>query len=79
MTNVNNPPVVEEPKAAEKPTLVLSIGSGTYPIFLQFSTKSSTSLEERIKQLIRDEVFPLLPDTNGNDSFHAAAEPVKKA
>ena len=45
MTNVNNPPVVEEPKAAEKPTLVLSIGSGTYPIFLQFITKSSISLE----------------------------------
>ena len=58
LTNVNNTaPVVEEPKAAEKPTLVLSIGSGTYPIFLQFSKKSSTSLEERIKQLIRDEVF----------------------
>ena len=57
MTNVNNPPVVEEPKAAEKPTLVLSIGSGTYPIFMQFNTKSSMSLEERIKQLIRDEVF----------------------
>ena len=57
MTNVNNPPVVEEPKAAEKPSLILSIGKGTYPIFLQFSTKNSTSLEERIKQMIRDEVF----------------------
>lgn len=57
MTNVNNTPVTEEPKAAEQPTLVLSIGNGTYPIFLQFNTKSSTSLEERIKQLIRDEVF----------------------
>ena len=57
LANMNNPPVVEEPKAAEKPMLVLSIGSGTYPIFLQFNTKSSTSLEERIKQLIRDEVF----------------------
>jgi len=32
LTNVNNTPVVEEPKAAEKPTLVLSIGSGTYHI-----------------------------------------------
>ena len=50
-------PVVEEPKADEKPTLVLTIGSGTYPIFLQFSTKNSTSLEERIKQMIRDEVL----------------------
>ena len=58
MTNVNSTaPVVEEPKADEKPTLVLTIGSGTYPIFLQFSTKNSTSLEERIKQMIRDEVF----------------------
>ena len=58
LTNVNNTtPVVEDPKADEKPTLVLTIGSGTYPIFLQFNTKSSTSLEERIKQLIRDEVF----------------------
>ena len=57
LANMNNPPVVEEPKAAEKPMLVLSIGSGTYPIFLQFNTKSSTSLAERIKQLIRDEVF----------------------
>ena len=58
LTNVNNTtPVVEDPKADEKPTLVLTIGSGTYPIFLQFSTKNSTSLEERIKQMIRDEVF----------------------
>ena len=49
--------VTEEPKTIEKPTLVLSIGSGTYPIFLQFSTKSSTSLEERIKQMIRNEAL----------------------
>ena len=48
---------VEEQKEVEKPSLVLSIGSGTYPIFLQFSTKSNTSLEERIKQMIRDEMF----------------------
>ncbi|MBR7175145.1 MAG: hypothetical protein IKD50_12050 [Clostridia bacterium] len=41
--------VVEEPKEAEKLSLVLTIGSGTYPIFLQFSTKNSTSLEERIR------------------------------
>ena len=53
MTNMKDNVVVEEPKEAEKPSLVLSISSGTYPIFLQFST----SLEERIKQMIRDEVF----------------------
>ncbi len=57
MTNMKDNVVVEEPKEAEKPSLVLTIGSGTYPIFLQFSTKNSTSLEERIKQMIRDEVF----------------------
>ena len=57
LTNVNNTPDTEEPNEAEKPSLVLSIGSGTYPVFLQFSTKSSISLEERIKQLIRQEVF----------------------
>ncbi len=57
MTNVSDTQLIEEPKEEEKPSLVLTIGSGTYPIFLQFSTKSSTSLEERIKQLIRQEVF----------------------
>ena len=57
LTNVNNTPDTEEPNEAEKPSLVLSIGSGKYPVFLQFSTKSSISLEERIKQLIRQEVF----------------------
>ena len=57
LTNMNENLVVEEPKEAEKPSLVLSIGNGTYPVFLQFSTKSSTSLEDRIKQLIRQEVF----------------------
>ena len=41
---------VEEPKEAEKPSLVLTIGSGTYPVFLHFSTGSSISLEDRIKQ-----------------------------
>ena len=57
MTNMKDNVVVEEPNEAEKPSLVLTIGSGTYPIFLQFSTKNSMSLEERIKQMIRDEVF----------------------
>ena len=69
MTNVNNIPVTEEPKVAEKPSLVLSIGSGTYPVFLQFSKKSSTSLEERIKQMIRNEALQPLPNTNRKDSF----------
>ena len=49
--------VVEEPKETEKPSLVLTIGNGTYSVILHFSTKSNTSLEERIKQLIRHEVF----------------------
>lgn len=53
----NNNMVVEEPKEAEKPSLVLSIGNGTYPVFLQFSTQSGTSLEDRIKQMIRNEVL----------------------
>ena len=57
LTGMSNTPVTEESKATEKPSLILSIGKGTYPIFLQFSTKNSTSLEERIKQMIRDEVF----------------------
>ena len=57
MTNVSDIQVIEEPKEAEKPSLVLTIGNGTYPVFLQFSTKSSTSLEDCIKQLIRQEVF----------------------
>lgn len=57
MTNVNDSPVVEEPKEAEKPSLVLSIGSGTYPVILHFSTKNGTSLEDRIKQMIRAEVL----------------------
>ena len=57
MTNVSDIQVIEEPKEEEKPSLVLTIGNGTYPVFLQFSTKSSASLEERIKQLIRHEVF----------------------
>ena len=57
MTNVSDTQLIEEPKEEEKPSLVLTIGNGTYPIFLQFSTKSNTSLEERIKQLIRHEVF----------------------
>ena len=57
MTNMKDNVVVEEPKEAEKPSLVLTIGNGTYPVFVQFSTKSNTSLEERIKQLIRHEVF----------------------
>ena len=57
MTNVSDIQLIEEPKEEEKPSLVLTIGNGTYPIFLQFSTKSSASLEDRIKQLIRQEVF----------------------
>ena len=57
MIKVNSNPVAEEPKEEDKPSLVLNIGSGTYPIILHFSTKSSTSLEEHIKQLIRKEVF----------------------
>lgn len=57
MNNVSDIQVIEEPKEAEKPSLVLTIGNGTYPVFLQFSTKSSTSLEDYIKQLIRQEVF----------------------
>ena len=57
LTSMSNTLVTEESKATEKPSLILSIGKGTYPIFLQFSTKNSTSLEERIKQMIRDEVF----------------------
>ena len=57
MTNVNNTPIAKEPKAAEKPSLILSIGSGIYLIFPQFSTKGNTGQEERIKQLLRNEVF----------------------
>ena len=57
LTNVSDIQVVQGPKEEEKPSLVLTIGNGTYPVFLQFSTKSNTSLEERIKQLIRHEVF----------------------
>ena len=57
LTNMNDNQAVEEPREAEKPSLLRSIGSGTYPVFLQFSTKSSTSIEDRIKQLIRQEVF----------------------
>ena len=57
LTNENDISVVEDPKDAEKPSLFLSIGNGTYPVILQFSTKSSTSLEDRIKQMIRDEVL----------------------
>ena len=57
MTSMSNTPVTEESKATEKPSLILSIGKGTYPIFLQFSTKSSTNLEERIMQMIRNEVL----------------------
>lgn len=52
MTNMKDNVVVEEPNEAEKPSLVLTIGSGTYPIFLQFSTKNGTSLEKRIKQMV---------------------------
>ena len=54
---MNDSQVVEKPREAEKPSLVLSIGNGTYPVFLQFSTKSSAGLEDRIKQLIRQAVF----------------------
>ncbi len=57
MNNTNNVTTVEKPKEAEKPSLVLSFGSGTYPVVLHFSTKSSTSLEDCVKQLIRQEVF----------------------
>ncbi len=57
MTSMSNTPVIEEPKATERPSLLLSIGKGTYPIFLQFSTKNSTNPEERIKQMIRREVL----------------------
>ena len=49
--------VIEEPKEAEKPSLVLTIGSRTYPVFLHFSTGSSISLEDRIKHLIKQEAF----------------------
>ena len=57
LTNMKDNVVVEEPKEAEKPSLVLTIGNGTYPVILHFSTRSSISLEDRIKQLIRQEVF----------------------
>ena len=57
MTGMSNTRVTEESKATEKPSLILSIGKGTYPIFLQFSTKGSTNLEERVKQMIRCEVL----------------------
>ncbi|MBR6705914.1 MAG: hypothetical protein IKI84_04450 [Clostridia bacterium] len=57
MTNKNDSLVIKESKKAKKPTLVLIIGNGTYPVFLQFSAKSSTILEERIKQLIRQKMF----------------------
>ena len=56
MTNTNNVTAAEETKETEKPILVLCIGGGTYPVTLHFNTKSSTSLEDRIKQLIRQEV-----------------------
>jgi hypothetical protein len=39
LTNLKEHRAVEEPKEAEKPPLVLSIGSGTYPVFLQLSKK----------------------------------------
>ena len=57
MTNMKDNLVVEKPKEAENPSLVLTIGSGTYPVILHFSTRSSISLEDRIKQLIRQEAF----------------------
>ena len=57
MTNVSDIQVIQEPKKEEKPSLVLTIGNGTYPVILHFSTRSSISLEDRIKQLIRQEVF----------------------
>ena len=57
MTNMDDAPVIEETKEAEKPSLVLTIGNGTYSVFLHFSKRDSTSLEERIKQLISQEVL----------------------
>ncbi|MBR6706641.1 MAG: hypothetical protein IKI84_08185 [Clostridia bacterium] len=66
---MNDSLVIEEPKAAEKPSLVLSIGSGTYPVFLQFSTISSASLEDRIKRLIRQEVLSAPACINRKDPF----------
>ncbi len=54
---MNDSQGAEEPGEAEKPPLVLSVGSGTYPAFPQFGTNSSAGPEDRVKQPIRQEVF----------------------
>ena len=79
LTGMNDSQAAEEPKEAEKPSLVPGIGSGTFP-FIQFITKSSASFEDRIRQLIRQEVFsvPAWHDQKRFFSPHAA-KPVKNA
>ncbi len=45
LTNTNNAMAVEEPKEAEKPPLVLSIGSEAYPVFFSSAQKAAPVLK----------------------------------